>query len=395
MKKIAIIMSPTLPVPAVKGGAIETLIDEIISENEIEQKVLLEIYCVYDKDAERLSKKYKFTNIHYIDNFGIINKMLYFCFRILRKLFRVRPLFLDKYHRQITSLIKQNRPDLCIIEGGAYIYEYRKISDYLGKEKMVIHLHAVFEAMPRTDEIFGSAIAISQYVADVWNASTEMHTSVLKNAINSELFLRDIQSDSNFRLEYGIKDSSIVFLYIGRIVEVKGVRELCQAFMDIPEKNLCLCIVGKDDSRTGADSSYFKEIKKYSVIDQRILLLGYIPNAELPSIYRMADAMIIPSMWEEGAGLVVQEGMVSGLPLIVTDSGGMAEYTCPEGTIVVHRNTIHDDLKNAIIQLKDNEIRRKMGMKNKEYAMQYCSSKYYKDFVNLVEEQIINSGKEQ
>lgn len=63
--------------------------------------------------------------------------------------------------------------------------------------------------------------------------------------------------------------------------------------------------------------------KKYP---EQIRNLGYIPNNALYRYYQASDLQVIPSLWKETAGIVAIEGMLSGLPLIVTRSGGMVEY---------------------------------------------------------------------
>ena len=66
-KKIAIICPAELPVPSVKGGAVETLIDHFLDENEKRGEQALEIivYSVYDINAELESKKYKNVKFKY------------------------------------------------------------------------------------------------------------------------------------------------------------------------------------------------------------------------------------------------------------------------------------------------------------------------------------------
>ena len=64
--KIAIIGPQGLPVPPVKGGAIETLIDVVLRENEKEKKLDIDVYTIYDKDAMEYSKKYKEVNFIYL-----------------------------------------------------------------------------------------------------------------------------------------------------------------------------------------------------------------------------------------------------------------------------------------------------------------------------------------
>ena len=66
MKKICIILPEEFPVPATKGGAVETLVNSIIDENEKEKKI--EITCVtrYEKKAYEKSKKYK-QNLYFLE----------------------------------------------------------------------------------------------------------------------------------------------------------------------------------------------------------------------------------------------------------------------------------------------------------------------------------------
>ena len=71
--KIAIIGPQGLPVPAVKGGAIETLIDVITKENENKKTLNIDIYTVFDKDALKESHKYYKVNIFFYVNIKGIN----------------------------------------------------------------------------------------------------------------------------------------------------------------------------------------------------------------------------------------------------------------------------------------------------------------------------------
>lgn len=51
----------------------------------------------------------------------------------------------------------------------------------------------------------------------------------------------------------------------------------------------------------------------------------------------MADVQVVCSICEEAAGLVAIEGMMSGLPLIITDSGGLPEYVGENAYAVLKR----------------------------------------------------------
>ena len=66
MRKVCFITSNLLPVPNVKGGAIETIMTNIITEQEKQEKLDITIVSIYDKNAEIESKKYKKTKFIYI-----------------------------------------------------------------------------------------------------------------------------------------------------------------------------------------------------------------------------------------------------------------------------------------------------------------------------------------
>ena len=81
MKKIAMITSGFLPVPATKGGAVENLIVNLLNENEKNKKIKFEIFSIYDQDALNKSKKYENSNFRFIKVnpfIKIIDKMVFF-----------------------------------------------------------------------------------------------------------------------------------------------------------------------------------------------------------------------------------------------------------------------------------------------------------------------------
>ena len=72
-------------------------------------------------------------------------------------------------------------------------------------------------------------------------------------------------------------------------------------------------------------------------MENQVIHVGYINNDELYKYYQIADMQAVPSMWEEAAGLVAIEGMASGLPLVVTRSGGMVEYVDEKCALTVDK----------------------------------------------------------
>lgn len=99
------------------------------------------------------------------------------------------------------------------------------------------------------------------------------------------------------------------FLYVGRLIPVKNLRLLVEVFNGMPDLNLT--IIGEGDQ---AD-----ELK--AIAHDNIKFLGYVNNKDLPSYYRSHDVFILPSK-SEPWGLVVEEALNNGLPIIVSDHVG-------------------------------------------------------------------------
>ena len=56
---VLIVSSCTLPVPAVKGGAVPTLIETLIKQNENYKNVNLSVFCLYNELGKEISKQYE------------------------------------------------------------------------------------------------------------------------------------------------------------------------------------------------------------------------------------------------------------------------------------------------------------------------------------------------
>lgn len=91
-------------------------------------------------------------------------------------------------------------------------------------------------------------------------------------------------------------------------------------------------------------------------------------------------------MWEEAAGLVAIEGMLSGLPLVVTKSGGLVEYAPKEVAMQIERNGIVENLKMAIETVMDNPVeRRKMSEASEKRAKDFTRSRFYNSYMKVFE----------
>ena len=76
-------------------------------------------------------------------------------------------------------------------------------------------------------------------------------------------------------------------------------------------------------------------------------------------IYQLADISVIPSLCEDAAPLVAVEAMASGLPLIVTKSGGIPEYVSRKCALILEKDNqlipnLQKSLKLTLVLLNSN-----------------------------------------
>ncbi len=136
------------------------------------------------------------------------------------------------------------------------------------------------------------------------------------------------------------------FLYVGRLIKVKNLEYLISKFNQHPE--LTLTIIGFGEL----------EDKLKSIAQENIKFLGAVNNNQLSSYYQGADVFILPST-SEAWGLVIEEALNNGTPVMVSDKVGCAEeiITADNG-IVFTLNP--DNFEEQLTKIRDIEGYNKM-----------------------------------
>ena len=116
-----------------------------------------------------------------------------------------------------------------------------------------------------------------------------------------------------------------VFLFVGRLWRGKGLDELFAAYRDlIPRfgQEVSLLIIGN-----GVDEARYREL--FGRLP-RVVFAGFVQPADLPQWYALADCLVFPTHGDPN-GLVVEEAMAAGLPVIVSDAAGDIRHRVPDG----------------------------------------------------------------
>lgn len=118
-------------------------------------------------------------------------------------------------------------------------------------------------------------------------------------------------------------------LFVGRFEAQKGVEDLLGAFALVTDSSARLSLVG--------NGSLESALRLRAASDPRVEVVGHVPHHDLPDRYAQARGLVLPSVTttdiREAWGLVVNEAMHAGLPVIATDAVGAAAHGLVENGV--------------------------------------------------------------
>lgn len=389
MRKICVIMGGVMPVPAVCGGAIETLVTSIAKKYSIKDGFQLTICSVYHPEAVKAASQYPDVRFFWTHTRNIKYMFMHAIFIGVRMITGkcIRPL--QRHYNEIAELFQKERFDLIIAEGGDTQAIIDIAKDY-NRDQFANHIHIHYLPTENIVENYGHIIGVSKFVIEEYLkvCKTSVKAHLLKNAIDVERFSRNVSEAQkrSIRNKLGLSEQDFVILYVGRIMEIKGVLELMQAVIGLEDPQIKLLIMGSANSGKWAFSSYERKVKKLSEQNKdRIIFTGYVDNTEVYQYASVADVQCVPTLVEEAAGLVLLEAMAEGLPLIVTKSGGVTEYVDKDTALLIERKNIVENLKKAMIYLREHpDVRKQMSGNAKIRSKSYDEAIYYQNFVDMI-----------
>jgi len=164
------------------------------------------------------------------------------------------------------------------------------------------------------------------------------------------------------RFKPGVLKEPLTFLYVGRLIERKGLFNLLEAFDDLikTDPNLYLTLVGDGPDR-GRMESYCKS----RGLDGKVKLAGRLSQEQLLPLYREASVFVMPSL-EEALGNAVLEAMAAGLPIVTTPTG--ARELLDGNGLVVERGDSEAMLAALERYAREPDLRLAHGARSRELA---------------------------
>lgn len=310
--KLAFICSEKLPSPAVKGGAVQVMLDGILPFFGVNHQIT--IFSITDPTlAEREIKgpieyvrfpreNYEIKVAHELkqSKFDVIhvfnrpkNIMLY-------KVATPDSTFVLSLHNDMFSEMKLSREEgLYAIENVAAI---TAVSKYIKQ--------TVIGRFPQAESkihVLYSGVDLSQFVP-AWSKEGQR----VRNEI---------------RKKYQVEHKKVI-LFIGRLDKTKGPHLLIDALQYLIPKysDLVLVLVGGKWFSDNTIDEYVQSLYQQAVdYGEHVLFTQYIPSEQIPQILLMGDLFVCSSQWHEPLARVHYEAMAAGIPIITTNRGGNAE----------------------------------------------------------------------
>jgi glycosyltransferase involved in cell wall biosynthesis len=189
----------------------------------------------------------------------------------------------------------------------------------------------------------------------------------LPSGTNPERFLPDPKRRTKMRKDLGFNDDDIVLLNVAALEKRKGAWRVIEALPKIREHcgNVRYLILGD-----GSQKSVLQKRVVELGLDDLVMFAGTTTNLE--SFYNAADIFVMLPDAEAGS-IACLEAMASGLPVIVSKSGGFDEVVKPNcGRIIdIERQ---NELIEAVAELRNSsELRHALGMNGRQRIIQEFS----------------------
>ena len=391
--KLLFINYIALPIPPVNGGAVENLVDMFLQYNEEHHFHDITVISIYNHEAEKIAKSYKYCKFIYIkldklsDKFNRIIK--YMINRV--PFFHVGNAYISKTKNILKKQDDYKKYDAIIIENAP---EFGLILRKIFSGRLILHLHNDYlnkntklhkKILDCYDEVYTISNFLKKCVSTIYQHEK---IQTLYNGIDLERFNKSLYDSNLIKKSYNVSENDFVILFCGRVVPEKGVKELLTAYSMIEnKKNTKLVVVGSAKYGETVHDSYYNDLLKISQpFSQNIIFTGFIPYSDIPPLYSIADVGVIPSLINDAFNLTTVEFMANSVPVIVSDWGAMSEVINADNNNINDNNADNNDC--GIVAYSGNNFEKNIReaieklIKNKDMFMDmkknaYKKSKFY------------------
>jgi len=353
---------------------VSAFLEDDVYETRLDDKFMEEVICQEDHYYHRTAKALSTNNIeavvYYLSQEQTQKK---FTHKFGHTIIRIPTKKINFLHEPIIYSPKlidsiKNDYDICDFISGYYVmYKIPDMFDYTvfklhkkmpivarwtgGNHNWLFPIRKSIKkaALKRCNKILASSIDEMKVLENIFEIPKE-NISQLIFPVDFSVFKKRDKIDAARKIS--LDPTPCYLLYVGRLVQNKGLEMILEVFNNIKNKNddLKLIIIGD-----GPLFSFIQNfIKKYN-LEKKIILTGRLTHDEICYYYNIATVLLNVGA-SGGVANVIVESLASGLPLISTDVGASKEYINEEkyNGVLIPPSSKHD-LTNAIQKIIENE----------------------------------------
>jgi spore coat protein SA len=342
--KVAMITPGTFPIPSVKSSSIEMLVEKLANLIQIEADVFI--------FGTKFRKQLEFEQTGAITYYRYLKQEKTYIDQVIAELLELEPDIIQIENRpRFARAVRLAMPKAKII---LFMQSTLFLSrPHIGREELLTCLEAA-------EVIVVNSQYLQDYLLQEFNGLsskiTVNHLGVDINQFQPKWHQEEKAAAELLRKEWGVNDKKVL-LYVGRLVEIKGVHHVLEAMPEIikADPSIVLFIAGSTLSPTSSNLEYVEELEKLAEkVKEHVTFTKFIPHNEIHKWFQMADLLVVPSA-AEPFGLINVEAMAVGTPVLATHSGGIPEIIDDGKTgILIQPERVHEELIWKIVSLLKN-----------------------------------------
>ncbi len=174
------------------------------------------------------------------------------------------------------------------------------------------------------------------------------------------------------------------FLFVSNVKPHKNLYNLLVAYQQVLERDdrYKLVIVGEYKNLITSDKDVFKLLDNSETLKRNTVFTGYISQKELHALYRLAYALVFPSLYE-GFGLPPLEAMICSCPVLASSAASIPE-ACGDAALYFDPFNVHDIKEKLDLFISDIRLRDSLINKGHENIKRFSWDRFAVNLQNVL-----------
>lgn len=210
--------------------------------------------------------------------------------------------------------------------------------------------YRILKVQNTLDTVTAPSLFLCGVIKQVWPSKKVIQ---IRYPIVEDFEFKTILKESN-------QDNKLKLVFLGRLSFEKGLQSFIQMLSAIQNEHIQFHIYGDGPIKNDLDE-LIKELK----LSESVKLMGYMNPDDLVKVLNNYHALVLPSIWNENAPLVLTEAAIQGLYLLSSELGGMKELCDVCGGAYTFKPYNVESLQASLVEL--NNAVKEIKIPNRNY----------------------------